>query len=109
MGEIYSTLQDPTRNVSLTITNSSAEVASARQFADQPRKVIVIRNIADDPTKIITINLGANPAVSNQGIVLRQYESFSDSSETGYTCFQGTITAISAVASATADLAIFER
>lgn len=109
MANIYSTVQEPTRNESLTVSNTSVQVAQARQFQDQPRKVITIRNIADDPTKIITVNLGANPAVANQGIVLRQYESFTDSQDGGYMPWQGTITAICAVASATADLAVFER
>lgn len=110
MVNIYSTVQEPTRNESLTVTNTSISIADARQFQDQPRKVIVVRNIADDPTKIITVNLGANPAVANKGIVLRQYESFSDSQDgASYLPWQGTITAICAVASATTDISIFER
>lgn len=108
MAEFRTGLQEPTRNEQLTISNASQVVSNSRN-EDNPRKMILIRNTADDATKIITINLGNAAAVANQGIVLRQYESFSDSSESGYICFQGTITAICAVASATADLSIMER
>ena len=109
MADIYSFIQESSRNESLIVTNASREIANARQFAEMPRKVITVRNIADDPTKIITVNLGANPATNNNGIVLRQFESFTDSSDGDYLPWQGTITAICAVASATVDLAIFER
>jgi len=101
------TMEESTRNEALIITSASQVISNSRP--DRSRKAITIRNIADDPTKIITINFGAQQAIANAGIVLRQYESVSDSSETGYECFQGTITAICAVASATADLTIFER
>lgn len=101
------TPQEPTRNEKLIVTNSAQTICDAR--TDMSRKTIVIRNIADDPTKIITVNFGAQQAQNNVGIVLRQYESVTDSAETGYLPFQGTITAICAVASATATLSIFER
>jgi hypothetical protein len=109
MAEIYSFVQEASRNDQMTVTNTSIEIANARQFAEMPRKVITVRNVADDPTKIITVNLGANPAVAGKGIVLRQYESFTDAADGQYQPWQGTITAICAVASVTADLSIFER
>lgn len=102
------TAQEPTRNEQLTITNASQTVCDART-GENPRKVITIRNTADDATKIITINIGAQAAQNNKGIVLRQYESFTDAADGQYLPYQGTITAICAVASATANLSIFER
>lgn len=96
--------QEAARNDSLTVGASSTIVSDFRPNLD--RKTIVIRNISDDATKIVTINFGVS-ATANKGIVLRQYESVSDSDETGYKCYQGTITAIGAVANCT--LAIMER
>lgn len=107
MDNMLVTMEESTRNEALTITNASQVISNSRP--DRSRKAITIRNIADDATKIITVNFGAQQATANAGIVLRQYESVSDSSETGYECFQGTITAVCAVASVTADLTIFER
>lgn len=108
MGGFIGTPQEATRNEQLTITNSSSTICDART-GDNARKVLIVRNTSDDATKIITLNLGAKPAVANQGIVLKQGESFVDAQDSGYLPFQGTITAICAVASATADLTIFER
>jgi len=106
---IINTAQEATRNESIIVTNASQTICNAIVGTMPPRKVLTIRNIADDATKIITINIGNNPAVANVGIVLRQYESFTDSADGGYLPFQGTITAICAVASATATIAVFER
>jgi len=99
-------VQRPTRNESVSIGTSNVQVCAPR-IQQLPRTAYVIRNISDDPTKIITVVLGDQVATNNVGIVLRQYESFSDSDETGYLCHQGTINAICAVAGGT--LAIMER
>lgn len=98
--------QDPARNDKVAVGVSSTIIAEARNEAN-PRKTILIRNTSDDPTKIITVALGLTQASAENGIVLKQNESFSDSSETGYVCFQGTITAICAVADG--QLSIMER
>lgn len=103
------TAQEPTRNETLTVSNTSTTICDMRTDQTSPRQVLTIRNIADDATKVITVNLGAKAAVANAGIVLRQYESFTDSADGGYLPYQGTVTAICAVASATPDIAIFER
>jgi len=104
---MYSTVQEPTRNEIVAVGTTAVEVARARQTELMPRKTIVIRNNSAAATSIITINLGLSVAVANAGIVLRQYESFSDSTESGYQAFQGTITAI--CADANGSLSIFER
>jgi hypothetical protein len=81
------------RNEQVSVTTSSAVICSPR-FGTTPRKVLVIRNTSPNATDIITINLGGASATANKGIVLKQYESFSDSSETGYQCHQDFISAI---------------
>lgn len=102
----YSPLQDPTRNETVAVGLTSVTVCNARQGL-APRKVLVVRNISGAAADIITVNLGAKAAVANNGIVLRQFESFTDSSDIGYEAFQGSITAICATANGT--LAVFER
>jgi len=99
-------IQEPARNETLAVGVTSVIVSEART-QQNPRKVLIVRNTSGAANQIITINLGANPAVADKGIVLRQSESFADSSETGYECFQGVITAISAVAAS--QLSIMER
>jgi hypothetical protein len=103
---VWTQLQEPTRNEKVAVITSSSVIAEARN-RDSPRKVINIRNISDAAADIITVNIGFNQATSENGIVLKQNESFSDSSETGYSCHQGAITAICATANG--ELAIFER
>lgn len=98
--------QEPVRNETVSVGVALVSIAELRSD-DTPRKVIVVRNISDDPTKIITINYGLSSAVLNAGIVLRQYESFTDSQDGQYMPFQGHITAICAVAGGS--LAILER
>lgn len=100
---------EPSRNVTLTTTTTSSQVAEQR-IRLQPRKLIVIRNLADpttNPTHVISFALGNTPAVSNQGIVLKPSESFTDVNSEGYECWQGSIQAISAAGSP--QIAIFER
>lgn len=105
-GGILGYTTEPVRNEILAVGVTSVQVMPQRLSMNK-RKVILVRNTSDDATKIITVNLGANPAVASKGIVLRQNESFMDSSETGYECFQGIITAICAAAAG--QLSIVER
>jgi len=90
-GQIYFQLQEPTRNESVSVATTNTVIAEAR-IQDVPRRVIVVRNNGDTN---LTCNLGQQAAVSNNGILLKPGESFSDSSESGYQCHQGIITAIS--------------
>lgn len=98
--------QEPARNESVSVGTTSVTIAEKRSEM-RPRKVIVIRNISDDSTKVISVNFGLQQAVTNTGIVLRQYESVTETTDAGYECWQDTITAKCAVAGGT--LAIFER
>jgi hypothetical protein len=99
---------EPTRNEALTVTNTSQSIMSPRTEGNE-RQSFVIRNISDDDTKIVTLHLGRGSAVANTGIVLKRNEIYAENTDNGFTCWQGEITAICAVASATDTLAIFER
>jgi len=102
---VFEQIVEPTRNESVSVGTSSSVIAQARNAANK-RKVILIRNISTG-TQVVTINPGFGAAVANTGIILQVGESYSDSTDAGYECFQGMITAISDQASAT--LAIYER
>lgn len=99
----------PTRNEQLTVTNASQVVIKPRGEGDNERSLFVIRNTADDDTKIITLHIGEGASVANYGIVLKRGEVYAENTDAAFKCWQGAITAICAVASATADLSIMER
>lgn len=100
------TYQDVARNEKVAVAASSKIISDKRNEAN-PRKMILVRNISTDAADIITINLGAQQATAQTGIVLNKNEFFSDSTDSGYQCFQGTITAICATANG--QVAILER
>ena len=99
-------IQEPTRNEQVSVGVSSVIVAESRNTINE-RKGIIIRNISPDVADIITLNIGFNEATLNNGIILKKDESFVDSSETGYKCHQGVITAICATANG--NLSVYER
>ena len=104
---IIAGLQEGTRNESIIVGTSSIIISPPRNTTPE-RKVIVVRNNSNDPLKIITIGFGnQGPAINGAGIILKQFESFTDSADGNYNTFQGQINAISAIAGAT--LAIMER
>ena len=90
------------RNETLAVGTTSVEVAPQRR-----RISILVRNTSPNAIDIITVHMGNGLAVANKGIVLQQNESFSDSTDTGYEAFQGTITAICATVNG--QLSIMER
>jgi len=97
---------EPSRNVKVAVGATAVQLCE-RRLENNPRKVICIRNISPNVADIITIHLGSETAVSENGIVLKQGESFTDSTESGYACWQGQISAICATANG--QTAIFER
>lgn len=99
-------MYEATRNEQVSVTTSSSVISNARS-PNTPRKKILIRNTSPNATDIITLNIGNNTATANQGVVLYQYEFWSDSSEIGNEAHQGVISAI--CATATGKLSIFER
>jgi len=104
MNITYTGGQESTRNDKVTVGTSNTIVSASRNGAN-PRKAIILRNT--HPTATITINFGYQQAESGTGMVLNPKESITDSSETGYECYQGVITAISTEANGT--LAVYER
>jgi hypothetical protein len=107
---VYSFIQDEARNDQVTIPADTSTVVSFARTEANPRKVLLIRNITKDVTGNevdIFVNFGLKRAEYSKGIVLKAGESFSDSSEAGYKCFQGTITAI--CESVTGYLSVLER
>lgn len=99
-------IQEPVRNDKVSVGLSNTLIAEPRNDI-APRKAILIRNTSPNATDIITINLGMSTAQDGFGIVLQKGESFSDSTESGYECFQGTINAICETANG--QLSIMER
>lgn len=99
--------QEPARSEIVLVGTSTVQVSAYRSNYADPRKNILIRNTSANATSIITINFAFGPVVANAGVVLRQYESWSDSSESGYDCIQGVITAV--CADANGQLSVYER
>ena len=108
---IAGALQERTRSDVVAVGTSSIVVVPVRN-TKPIRRVLTIRNTSDDSSKVVTLSFGGDsPAINNAGIVLRQFESFTDSQDgnetDGYLPFQGQVNAISAVAGAI--ISIFER
>jgi len=102
-----SNIVEATRNEAVTVAATSTRIADQRN-AKLPRKVLHIRNISSDAAAVITVVFGFSPAVATYGIVLAQNEAITDTSEVGYDCWQGAITAI-VTGAASGTVAIFER
>jgi hypothetical protein len=100
------TLGEVARNDSVAVGTSSVVISEIR-LMQNPRRDILVRNISPNAADIITVNIGPTIAVANVGIILRQYENFSFSSEVSNPCPQGQFTAICATANGV--LAIMER
>jgi len=103
---IFQSLQEPIRNEVLAVGTSSVKLSESRNSVN-PRTTILVRNTSPNAADTIYINLGLTTATTSSGIVLRQYESYTDTTGEGYTAFQGVITCI--CATATGQLTIMER
>jgi len=102
----WSTFIEPTRNESVAVGTSNVNLCQA-SFLSTPRKTLVIRNVSTDATSEITIVLGNAVATAGSGIVLRQFDTYVESTDAGYECWQGPVNTICNNANGT--LAIFER
>jgi hypothetical protein len=98
-------LQQPIRNESVAVGLTAVIISDTRN-STTPRTDILVRNISPNATDIISVSLG-QVAQNNVGIVLRQYESFTFSTDSGYICPQVSFSAI--CATATGVLAVMER
>jgi hypothetical protein len=108
---ILSSVQEPTRNESVIVTNANREISVRRQMSELRRKELIIRNISTAAVNdVITIVLGNQIAVADAGIVLRSGDilNISENSPES-TVYQGVITAICNQASIIPNLSIFER
>jgi len=103
---LFQGVQEAVRNDVVAVGLTTVKIAESRNDIT-PRITILVRNTSPNATDVITINLGLGTPTANYGIVLKQYESFTDSSDQGYQCFQGSYTAV--CATATGQLSIMER
>jgi len=65
-----------------------------------------VRNISGNGNRA-SITMGMSSAIANTGIILEDGESYSDTTDAGYECYQGMVNAIGSAAGTV--LAIFER
>lgn len=109
MGESYFSFKEITRNEQIAVGTTGVTISDSRQENNQNlRKVITVRNTSPNDTDIISVFLSDSElATPNNGIVLRQHESFTDSYDSGYIPFQGKISAICATANGV--ISVFER
>jgi hypothetical protein len=88
-------------NRSASITTTSSQIC-AETIGKVKRVQLIITNIS--PTTV-TINKGDAAAIANQGIILSQNQTYIESDDGGFSCWQG---AIQAIASANSNLSIVE-
>jgi len=102
----YGSQSEPIRNETVLVGVTSKVICEQRNQLNK-RKVLTIRNISAAAADIITISYGYSAAVADNGIVLRQYESFTDSNDGQYEVYQDQVSAICATANG--KIAIMER
>lgn len=85
----------PTNNSKETIGTTSKRVIPASK-----RDVLVLRNSSTAAQKI-TVVMGNKSAVADEGIVLSPGQTWIDSTNAGYKCWEGEVQAISDIAGAT--------
>lgn len=100
-----STINQPTRNESKTVSTTSIQLLPR----NEQRKVLYIRNVSTSATAQLTINFGNNPAVVNAGVVVNKDQHMSDSDSAGYSCYKGEVTGIFNEVAAANNVAMFER
>ena len=100
-------LEPAVRNETVAVGTASTLVMERRYSKETERIAYTIRNSSPNATDIITLHFGAGSAVADAGLILRQNEGMSDSSDSGYKCHQGVINAI--CDTATGQLSITER
>ena len=96
------------RNEDIAVGTTAVDVCDNREGLPNKRTVLSVRNTSPNATDDIRVNFQpTGVATSTKGILLKQYESFTDSSDSGYECWQGKTTAI--CATATGVLTVFEK
>lgn len=103
----YYSAQEQARNDQVDVIATSTTISQA-PFKDQERNGFVLRNTSPNAVDIITIKLGNEKAIANEGIVLRQYDIYSESIVNSKDdIWQGAIQGICATANG--KLSIMER
>jgi len=96
------------RNEDIAVGTTAVEVCDNREGLPNKRVVLSFRNTSPNSTDDIRINFQpTGVATSTKGLLLKQNESTSDSTDQGYECWQGKCTAI--CATATGQITVFER
>jgi len=101
----WSPYLDPNRSTSVAVGVASISVCDTRSL-QTPRQVLVFRNISPNAVDIISLNFG-QPAAANVGVILRQYDTYTEVVDAKFSPYQGSINAICATANGV--LAILER
>lgn len=97
-------MQQATKNTSVSVSTSSAEALQNRaDQADTRRTMFSITALTGSVT--VTVAKGDVPAVANQGIVLTQNQTYLESNDAGFPCWQG---AVQVIASGSGTIAVSE-
>lgn len=105
--DTFNDAEDAYRNEAVAVGTTSVNVCVPRVARGDRRKDLWVRNTSSAAADIITLAWGLKAAVSNNGIVLRQYEAIVFSQDSGPIIPQGRIQAICATANG--QLSIMER
>lgn len=96
------------RNEDVAVGLTAEEVCGNLEGTTNKRSVLSIRNTSPNDTDEIRVNFQpTGVATTTRGILLKRYESFTDTSDGGYECWQGKCTAI--CATATGRVTVFEK
>lgn len=96
--------QQSNANYIYTVGTSSGEAVPDRNPLKARRTQLIITNTS--AAAVVTVAVGTVPAVANQGIVLQPKQSYLESSDSGFECWQGAVQVIGDVAGS---IAIVER
>ena len=91
-------------NTTATLTSTSSQVLKGLS-GSLKRTQLIITNVGSN---VCTITKGVTPAVSSQGIVLNPNTIYCESTDGGYTCWQGELQGISASGTTLAIVESFE-
>jgi len=92
-----------TRNEKITVGTTAVKIADR----NLNRLLIYIKNTSSGGQTITVSFSETKPAVAEEGVVLAEGESITDSNGSGYECYKGAIWAISSAAGG--QLSIYER
>jgi len=86
----YFQLDEPVRQETISVGTSQVSIANRRP--QQNRRAFY--NIRNTGASNVTISFGGGAAVITEGQILKPGESMTDSTDTGYLCYQDSLNAI---------------